>query len=82
MKTNYSSHLYQNVSDNERAFRGLSGIAMLTAVIAGVVASPMTIFGILIAVYLIMTAALGSDPIYAAVHAITVDMSINRALHE
>ena len=58
-----------NVTNNERAFRGVLGIGMLTAAITGVVTSPMTIFGILIAAYLIMTASLGSDPIYAATRA-------------
>ena len=58
-----------NISNYERTFRGVLGTGMLTAVIGGVVTSPVTIFSILIAVHLIMTATLGSDPIYEATHA-------------
>jgi ethanolamine transporter EutH len=62
-----------NVTNNERTFRGVLAIGMLTAAITGIVTSPMAIFSILIAVYLIMTATLGSDPIYTAAHAMKID---------
>lgn len=71
MKAIDASNPYQNVSNNERGFRGVLGISSLTVVILGIVSSPVTIFGILIAVYLIMTAIMGTDPIYAAFYAIT-----------
>jgi hypothetical protein len=70
MKTIQLSSGYQNVYKYERVFRGVFGIGILTAVITGIVASPMSIFSIVIAVYLVMTATLGTDPIYAAAHAI------------
>ena len=71
MKTIYTSNPYQNVTNNERGFRAVIGMGVLTSVVAGMIASPVTIFGAsMIAVYLVMTAIIGSDPVYATAKAV------------
>jgi len=70
MKTTYQSTDYQNVTNNERLFRGVFGTGLLTTVVAGAITSPVAIFVTsMIAVYLVMTATLGSDPAYAMANA-------------
>lgn len=61
-----------NVTNNERAFRSVFGMGLLTTVTAGTIASPVVIFGTsMIAVYLVMTSIIGSDPVYAAANAVS-----------
>lgn len=56
-----------NVTDNERAFRAIFGIGLSSVVSAGVITSPVAIFAVsAIAVYLVITAIIGTDPAYAA----------------
>jgi len=59
-----------NVSNNERAFRGVIGFSLLTTLIAAsVIASPIAIFiTSMIAVYFVMTAIIGIDPVYVAMN--------------
>ena len=64
MKTIYASNPYQNVTNNERGFRSVFGMGLLTTVAAGIIASPIAIFGTL------MTAIIGSDPVYAGAKAV------------
>jgi len=57
-----------NVTNHERAFRGVLGMALLTKIIIGAIASPAAMFALaIIAVYLVMTAIMGLDPFYALV---------------
>ena len=64
MKTTYQTT--QNVSRNESVFRGLAGISLISAVVAGTVASPGGIFvASLLGIYLVITAIVASDPFYA-----------------
>ena len=63
---------YQNVSNNERVFRTVFGLAILTAVSTGIVTSPAAIFTIsMIAVYQVFTAIIGIDPVYTLSNAIS-----------
>ena len=79
MKTTYSSTPYQNVTNNERLFRGVFGTGLLTAVVAGAIVSPITIFtASMTAVYLVMTATMGSDPLYLALNSISKASSPKR----
>ena len=72
MKTTYQNNTYHNVSHNERAFRSVFGMGLLTTVAAGAFAVPTVIFGAsMIGVYLVMTAIIGSDPVYAVAQAIS-----------
>ena len=65
MNRNQVSTQYQNISDNERVFRSVFGLVILTAVSAGLVTAPVVIFTIsMIAVYQVMTAIIGIDPVY------------------
>ena len=58
--------IYQNVTNNERGFRTVFGIGILTAISAGLIASTTAIFVIsMIAIYQVMTAIIGIDPVYA-----------------
>ena len=71
MKTISASNTYQNVSNNERGFRSVFGMGMLTTVAAGTIASPIAIFGVsMVGVYLVITAIIGSDPVYAVTEAL------------
>jgi Inner membrane protein YgaP-like, transmembrane domain len=71
VKTIYTSNPYQNVTNNERGFRSVFGMGLLTTVAAGIIASPIAIFGTsMIGVYLVMTAIIGSDPVYAVAKAV------------
>jgi len=64
--TGYESSL-SNVTNNERAFRAVLGMALLTKIIIGMIASPAAMFTLAaISVYLVMTAIMGIDPFYAA----------------
>jgi len=64
MKTTYAS-TEQNVSNNERGFRAVTALGMLTAVISGAVASPAAIAALsMISIYLVMTAMISIDPVY------------------
>lgn len=65
MTTTYQTSSNHNVTDNERAFRALSGMGIMIAVVAGIIPTPLTMFTVsMIAVYLVMTAILGVDPVY------------------
>ena len=71
MKTTYPSGKHQNMTNYERWFRGASGVALLTIIVSGVISSSVgTLVTTLIAVYLVMTAGLGSAPAYAVARAI------------
>ena len=66
MNRNQVSTQYQNISNNERVFRAIFGLAILTTVSTGIVASPVAIFTIsMIAVYQVLTAIIGIDPVYS-----------------
>jgi len=72
MKTTYTSNPYQNVSDNERGFRSVFGMGLLATVAAGTLAAPAVIFGTsMVGVYLVMTAILAIDPVYAVANAVS-----------
>jgi hypothetical protein len=67
MATAYEYSL-SNVTNNERAFRGVLGMVLLTKIIIGAIAAPAAMFALAtIAVYLVMTAIMGLDPFYALV---------------
>ena len=72
MKTISASNPYQNVSNNERGFRSVFGMGLLATVAAGTIASPIAIFGTsMVGAYLVITAIIGSDPVYAFAQAVT-----------
>jgi len=72
MKTTHTSNPYQNVSNNERGFRSVFGMGLLATVAAGTLAGPAVIFGTsMVGVYLVMTAIIGSDPVYALAKAVS-----------
>jgi len=61
-----------NITNNERAFRSVFGMGLLTTVAIGTFASPAVIFGAsMTGVYLVMTTIIGSDPVYAVARAIS-----------
>jgi hypothetical protein len=61
-----------NITNNERAFRGVLGMVLLTKIIIGAIASPAAMFALAtIAVYLVMTAIMGLDPFYAVWNALS-----------
>jgi len=67
MNTTFVSTHNQNVTNAERLLRTIFGTALLTAISAGAVAFPVVIFTLsMLAVYLVMTAIIGSDPVYVA----------------
>ena len=71
MKTISASNPYQNVSNNERGFRSVFGMGLLTTVAAGTIASPIAIFGTsMVGAYLVITAIIGSDPVYAVAESV------------
>ena len=79
MKTTYTVR-EQNVSSNERGFRAVAAIGMLTAVIIGAVASPAGIAALsMISIYLVMTAMIAIDPVYAVVQPIS---KTSRSVHD
>jgi Inner membrane protein YgaP-like, transmembrane domain len=56
---------YQHVTKNERTVRAIIGFVILLTVILGVIASPVFIFATsMIAVYLVLTAIIGTVPGY------------------
>jgi len=58
---------YQHVTKNERTFRAIIGFGILLTVILGAIASPVFIFATsMIAVYLVITAIIGTVPSYIA----------------
>jgi len=62
---------YQNISNNERVFRTVFGLAILTTVSTGIVTAPAAIFTIsMIAVYQVLTAIIGIDPVYSLSNAV------------
>jgi len=68
MNTTYTSR-EQNVSNNERGFRAVIALGMLTAVISGAVVSPAAIAALsMISIYLVMTAMIAIDPVYHVTH--------------
>jgi len=78
MNNTYILNPYQNVSNNDRAFRGVLGMGLLTTVAAGTFASPVVIFGTsMAAVYLVMTTIIGSDPVYSAARAASISTDRN-----
>ena len=71
MKTISQSVHNQNISEHERGFRTVSGLGILTMIVAGAVASPAALFALsLVGVYLVMTAIVGIDPFYALAQSI------------
>jgi len=62
----------QNVSNNERGFRVVIALGMLSGVIAGTVSAPVTMFALaMVSIYLVTTAIIGSDPVYAIARRLT-----------
>jgi hypothetical protein len=56
-----------NVTGYERAFRTALGMGLLVAVIAGALSAPAAMFtAAMVAIYLVMSAIMGIDPVYAA----------------
>ena len=65
MTTHTENKSAQNVTNNERSFRALSAMVIMTAVVAGIIPTPLTMFtASVIALYLVMTAIIGTDPVY------------------
>ena len=65
--TGYESSL-GNMTNNERAFRTVLGMVLVTKVIIGAIASPAVMFALAaMSVYLVMTAIMGIDPVYSLV---------------
>jgi len=63
-----SQNQRRNLSDYERGFRVTLALSMLTAVVGGAVVAPAVIAALsTISVYLVMTAILSLDPVYALV---------------
>ena len=61
---------FQNISNNERVFRTVFGLAILTTVSTGIITSPVAIFAIsMISVYQVLTAIIGIDPVYSVANA-------------
>jgi len=57
---------YNNMADNERAFRTVLGMTLVTKIIIGAIASPAAMFTLAaMSIYLVITAIMGSDPFYA-----------------
>ena len=57
---------YNNMADNERAFRTVLGMTLVTKIIIGAIASPAAMFTLAaMSIYLVITAIIGSDPFYA-----------------
>ena len=55
----------ENVTGNERAFRTLAGMGMLTLVVTRIIVPPADIFTVsTMASYLVITSILGIDPTY------------------
>ena len=55
-----------NVTRNERALRAVLGMGILATVIAGTISAPTAMFtAAMIAVYLVMSAIMGIDPLYS-----------------
>ena len=58
---------YNNMTNNERAFRTVLGMVLISKVIIGAIASPAAMFTLAaMSIYLVMTAIMGIDPFYAA----------------
>ena len=65
MTTQTETRQTQNVSNNERSFRVLLAMGIMTAILAGVIPAPLAMFaGTLIAVYLVVTSIISVDPVY------------------
>ena len=65
--TGYESSL-SNMTNNERGFRAVLGMVLVTKVIIGAIASPAAMFALAaMSVYLVMTAIMGIDPFYSLV---------------
>ena len=65
MTTYTENRTTQNVTNNERSFRALSAMGIMSAVVSGIIPTPLTMFtASLIALYLVMTAIIGTDPVY------------------
>jgi len=61
-----------NVTRNERGFRTALGMGVLAAVIAGTISAPTAMFAATMAsVYLVMSAIMGIDPVYAAAQSLS-----------
>jgi len=72
MNRYYKTTQNQNVTNNERAFRTIFGMGILTTVSTGVIASETVIFVLsMIAVYQVLTAIIGMDPVYAALNSLS-----------
>jgi hypothetical protein len=66
MKTLDEVILTRNMSTDERAFRAVVGLGILSSIVAGLVTAPVAIFVLsLISVYLIMTTISGIDLVYS-----------------
>jgi len=69
MKITYQSTQNQNVVDNERGFRAVFGMGILTALSTGAIVSETVIFALsMIAVYQVITAIIGIDPVYVTLN--------------
>ncbi len=63
---------YQNISNNERVFRVITGLAVLTAISVGLFSAPIAIFTVsMIAVYQVLTAIIGIDPVYTVANSLS-----------
>ena len=67
MKTNNTSTQIQNISDNERGFRVALALVMVATAISGAIVTPAAMFALAAtSIYLVTTAIVAADPIYAA----------------
>jgi hypothetical protein len=72
MNTKTAYETVTNVSRNERAFRAVLGMGILVAVIAGALSAPAAMFtAAMVAVYLVMSAIMGIDPVYSLARGLT-----------
>lgn len=64
----------ENVSNNERGFRVVMALGMLSGIIAGTVSAPVTMFALAVmSIYLVTTAIIGSDPVYAVAQSLPIE---------
>ena len=68
----------ENVSNNERGFRVVLALGMISGILVGAVYTPAIMLALaLTSIYLVTTAIVGSDPVYA----VAQSMSIKRIAH-
>lgn len=72
MKAIKKSRQMQNITNNERGFRVVMALGMLSGILAGVVTAPAAMFTLsVISIYLVTTTIIGSDPVYAIARRLT-----------